>query len=382
MFFNLTREEMESYIQYATHYAEADIGLKYVFYHYTNLMHEDNFIPNSPLQIGLNLTNGCNIYCLHCSRANASTEDATEFMKNWRQIIDSVLDCGVIQIFLTGGEPTLHPEIIEIIKYVKSKKIKMALLTNGLKINESLIDVLQECFTDSYDFVHFSLDALGDEYEKIRIGADFATVDSNLKKLTSKKINVHVVTTVSETNIDQLYDIYRYCVDNNVSGLRFIPIFLRNKSPHVIPSDEKSIKVFSNILKHKKETSSPLKLLSSPNRSVYPFSRWLSKNNSEIKHLFPTDKFVCPATITSCEISPEGYVYPCSYFDHPDFYSGNIFDENIATIWKRASNWTYLRNKEHVSEECSSCEELENCFSGCPAENYYNINLCEVLKEI
>jgi len=380
MFSNLTQEELEMYIYHETHYDEINLGLHYVFYHYDDLMNNTGFIPDAPLQVGLNLTDACNVYCLHCSRPVSATNDAI-YMKRWDKIIDDITNCGVVQVFLTGGEPTLHPDIVEIIQYIKEKRLKIVLSTNGLVLENSLVDIITKSFTDSQDYVQFSLDDLYENYEKIRVGSSFEKVKINLVKLIERGINVRVSSVVSEENVNRIFEIYKFCEDNKVSSIRFRPIFLRTRSHFNVPSEEKVIKEFCKIISHKKETNSSINLVSSPNRLIYPFSRWLMNNRQDMKLLFPTGSFVCPATVTSCEISPEGFVYPCSYFDNKNFFAGNVFEEDFSHIWRKGLNWNYIRKKKHISKDCSNCEEFNNCLSGCPAENYFGINHCEVINE-
>jgi len=112
MFSNLTQDELEAFIYHETHYTELNPGLQYVFYHYADLLNNTGYIPETPLQVGLNLTDICNINCLHCSRVIAENNNSSEkFMVRWREIIDSLADCEIVQVFLTGGEPTLHPNL-------------------------------------------------------------------------------------------------------------------------------------------------------------------------------------------------------------------------------------------------------------------------------
>ena len=384
MFEMLTDEELRLYIHHETNYEESNPGLQYVFYRYNDMFRDHGYIPNAPLQVGLNLTNACNLKCLHCSRRVDKSEmqrsNENKFMENWKEILDILANSGVVQVFLSGGEPTLHPDIVDIICYAKQRRLKLALLTNGTKINSELLDVLAVHFSNEIDYVHLSIDDLNGDFEAIRRGGSFKTVDSTLESLASCGINTRVATTVSKKNVGHIFDVYEYCVNKDVGSIRFIPMFLRTPTSFGASDEVRAIKEFCKILSHKRNSGAKIKIISSPNRSVYPFSEWLRNYRDDLKLSFQTDSFVCPATVSSCEISPDGFVYPCSYFDQEDFYAGNIFDTSFLDIWGRGINWGYIRNKEYIDKECALCGEFSKCSSGCPAENYFKVNPCELLK--
>ncbi|MFN8451867.1 MAG: radical SAM protein [Anaerolineae bacterium] len=84
----------------------------------------------------LEVTDKCNTYCRGCYRINGmqghkSVEQIKEeiaLLKKWR-------NCDNISI--AGGEPLIHPQIIDIVAYIRSLKMKPLLLTNGIKMYEN-----------------------------------------------------------------------------------------------------------------------------------------------------------------------------------------------------------------------------------------------------
>lgn len=81
----------------------------------------------------LEVTDKCNTYCRGCYRINGmqghktleQIKDEITLLKKWR-------NCDNISI--AGGEPLIHPDIIEIIAYIKSLKMKPLILTNGIRM--------------------------------------------------------------------------------------------------------------------------------------------------------------------------------------------------------------------------------------------------------
>jgi pyruvate-formate lyase-activating enzyme len=82
----------------------------------------------------LEVTDKCNIYCRGCYRQNmtghkslAEIKEEIDLFKEWR-------NCDNISI--AGGEPLIHPDILDIVAYIRQKGMKPLLLTNGLKITQ------------------------------------------------------------------------------------------------------------------------------------------------------------------------------------------------------------------------------------------------------
>lgn len=82
----------------------------------------------------LEVTDRCNTYCRGCYRINGmqghkSLEQVKEeiaLLKKWR-------NCDNISV--AGGEPLIHPDILDIIAYIRSLKMKPLILTNGIKLD-------------------------------------------------------------------------------------------------------------------------------------------------------------------------------------------------------------------------------------------------------
>jgi radical SAM protein with 4Fe4S-binding SPASM domain len=79
------------------------------------------------------------------------------------------------------GESLLHPELVELLAYAKSRGLgPIQLVTNGLLLEEDLARALLGL---GLDFISFSLDTVHPaEYERVRPGGDFARVMANVKR--------------------------------------------------------------------------------------------------------------------------------------------------------------------------------------------------------
>lgn len=107
-----------------------------------------SFNIRSPLYISLEILYDCNNYCTGCiNELSFSRLRKTDHSK-WKLIVDAVANCAA-HIRITGGEPTLHPEIEEILSYLEFKNIPFVLFSHGRSIN------IQKVFPVLKNSTHF-----------------------------------------------------------------------------------------------------------------------------------------------------------------------------------------------------------------------------------
>ena len=74
-------------------------------------------------EITIEITQRCPNYCIHCSSLsslNCSTQLSFDDIRN---VIDDAVSLGAELICISGGEPFMHPQITDIIRYVHSKQV-------------------------------------------------------------------------------------------------------------------------------------------------------------------------------------------------------------------------------------------------------------------
>ncbi len=100
-------------------------------------LNERLFLQRVPLSGGIELTNKCNFKCIHCyetiERDGCGVALSSERLL---QIIDELVDMGLISVFFTGGEAMLRPDFNYIYEYVRKKGVMVAILSNGTTITE------------------------------------------------------------------------------------------------------------------------------------------------------------------------------------------------------------------------------------------------------
>ena len=86
----------------------------------------------APYMCYINLTNKCNLRCLHCLGDYSEACNSELSYGEWKQVIDDLISLGIFYINVSGGEPTQHPHFDKIIDYLSYKGMHFILTTNGI----------------------------------------------------------------------------------------------------------------------------------------------------------------------------------------------------------------------------------------------------------
>ena len=90
-----------------------------------------------PIAAHLYVTDRCNLDCFYCTEFDNSVPHPS--LENLRQWIRKIHELGCIRLGIQGGEPLLHPDIVEIVRYSKSLGLRTSLSTNGFKLTSELV---------------------------------------------------------------------------------------------------------------------------------------------------------------------------------------------------------------------------------------------------
>uniref|UniRef100_UPI003EBD5F62 radical SAM protein n=1 Tax=Nocardiopsis synnemataformans TaxID=61305 RepID=UPI003EBD5F62 len=86
----------------------------------------------SPLRfVWLEITGKCQLECAHCYAS--SGPDGTHGVmtkQDWRRVIDEVSASGAGMVQFIGGEPTLHPDLEELVTHALTRGLDVEIYTN------------------------------------------------------------------------------------------------------------------------------------------------------------------------------------------------------------------------------------------------------------
>jgi MoaA/NifB/PqqE/SkfB family radical SAM enzyme len=131
--------------------------------------------------ISIEPTNNCNLRCKIC--LSRGSKRPAGFMKKelFYSIINQAQKMGVQRVAMPlSGEPTLHPQFVQFLKYACLKIPEVIYFTNGNFLDE---EVAQESVNSQVSSVNISLDGTGPTHEKMRPNSDYNRVKKNIERL-------------------------------------------------------------------------------------------------------------------------------------------------------------------------------------------------------
>ncbi len=328
-----------------------------------------NSINTTITQADIELTYRCNYRCNYCYVDKR--DDSIIRFDEWKQIIINLVDRGVLQVSLTGGDPLLHPDFPQIIQLLNSYSVKVQVFTTGYKVPENNLKALLNA---DINFVHVSLDSLNKERnDENRIAIDGSSATENtlefIKILKKHNINIVLGSLIKPDYLkEDLYDISKFAIENNIK-VRFGGIVKR--------SIEKNNQYDKDIL--------PPKKYSLIEETLNSFKFTEDFYESEITDGVCDDYFPCKFLSGFIAISPLGKIKPC--LESKEYFKKHILDFedmhcdirdfrvlNNTKLYKYISN-IGLEFKPNPDTWCKNCMDFSEC-NGCSIAGYY----CRMIK--
>src|SRR5438067_1645066 len=176
------------------------------------------------------INEACNLACPVCfadsSPKRASHRSLSEIERMFDALVASEGEPDLVQI--SGGEPTIHPQILEVIAAARRRPIKHIMInTNGIRIAEdpAFVDALAE-IRPGFE-VYLQFDSLSDEALKNIRGAALSRIRRDaLAALEARNISTTLVCTVKRgVNDHEVGDIVRHALTwKCVRGVNFQPV--------------------------------------------------------------------------------------------------------------------------------------------------------------
>jgi heme b synthase len=329
------------------------------------------------------ITKSCNLFCAHCRASSDSHRYSGELTtEECYRVIDQILEVGRPIIILTGGEPLMRQDVLQIAQYAVARGLRVVMGTNGTLVTR---DVALQMKAIPVSRVGISLDfPEADRQDEFRGKA--GAFDAAMAGITSARragVEVQMNCTVTRLNIDYLDRLLFLALD--VGAVAFHPFLLvptgRGKKLESVELSPQEYERTLNWIYDKqselgdriffKPTDAPHYLrIVSQRRKTSPVNAGPSMNNTRVSagHGHPANAITrgCLAGTGFCFISHQGKVKGCGYLD---VAAGDIRKQSFSQIWHGSPLFNHLRDLSNIKGKCGVCEYKSIC-GGCRARAY------------
>lgn len=316
----------------------------------------------------LNINRACNLRCEWCyagmmdfGRSENMTLDVVQ------RSIDFMKGLPVKEVILIGGEPTIHPQFLQIVRMLKEAGFRPLVVTNGIEFaNREFLEAAIEAGVNN---VTTSLKAANEEdYERFTGKKMFSTVMTAIKNLNETGIPHKVCVTVCEDVIEGFDGIIDALIESKPPLFSFDmgrPVIVNGQVQGdgiALPKTmaEFVIKIYPKLLAS--GITFNIKML-------IPFCLF---PRSFIETLIKNDHLSSACQIfegTGIIIDPKGRLLPCNHFcDNPLGQIGIDFstaDEYVQFRLRSDIADFYKTMGSCPAQECVDCKYWQYCGGGC-----------------
>ncbi len=309
-------------------------------------------VADSRLPIGgsIEITSRCNLFCAHCYiNLPAGSDSEKEKELSYDEIchiLDAIAEEGCLWLLITGGEPLLRKDFLDIYKYAKEKGFLITLFTNGTLITEEIADYL-------WDWPPFSVEVTvygrtKETYERVtKVSGSFEKCMRGINLLLERKIPLKLKAVIMSLNFSEINDMKKWAEEDLGLPFRFDPLINLRLDGLDNPS-------------HVRISSGDVVAL-----DIYDEKRMKAWMEFCEKFVGPRTKkekvFLCGAGINSFHIDSYGYLTPCVLVRSKKISLRNGSFKDAYYRWLPE----IINQKSVKNTKCSTCEIMAVC-GQCP----------------
>ncbi len=307
---------------------------------------------SAPITVTWEITAACNIACVHCLSSSGHRRPRELTTQQSLRLVDELAEMQVFQIHFGGGEPFMYYGIWDVLEHARERELVMCVSTNGTLITRERARRLAQL-----EPIYFQVSLDGgtpQTNDRIRGEGVFQRAMRGLELLAAENLSLTVNSVLTRYSFDELERLYDIAASFNA----------KLRVTRLRPSG-RGQDVWEDL---------------HPTREQYrQFVGWLQKHPDVLTadSFFHLNAFgnklagldICGAATATCCICPEGEVYPCAFFQAPEFEAGNLHEHSFAEIWRNSTLFHYYRNMGGGA--CSGCGQYNSCHGGCPATKWF-----------
>jgi len=311
-----------------------------------------------PLSLLCELTYRCNLQCPYCYNPTDLDRYRDELgTAQWISVLAQANSLGVLQAHFSGGEPTLRPDLPELVAAASRAGLYTNLITQGTFLDDTALDALVAA---GLAHIQVSIQAphaaLGDAIAGARVHDDKFAV---LRRVGSRDVALTLNCVLHRRNLDCIEDVITLAERHGIrrlelANVQFYGWAYRNRLA-LMPTRDQVDRA----------------------SAIVEAARRRLRGQMEIVYVLPDyfEDFPKPCMNgwgrTFMTVTPNGYVLPCpAAAAIRTLQFENVRDRTLEEIWHRSGSFQAYRGTHWMPEPCKSCERRELDWGGCRCQAY------------
>jgi MoaA/NifB/PqqE/SkfB family radical SAM enzyme len=146
----------------------------------------------SPLYIAWQITNECNLACLHCIEESGPGKAFADELSDPQlfRVLEQIIELDVPYLSFSGGEPMLHPRFFDMVEYVCTRGAQLKIETNAHFLDDQTCARFKEAGVKA---VQVSLDgASAATFNRMRVRGDFDKAVRGIRNLRAASVPIEI----------------------------------------------------------------------------------------------------------------------------------------------------------------------------------------------
>lgn len=313
------------------------------------------FRPRFPLHMVWLATNRCNARCSHCS-SNSGQPMLDELdTREAKDLLDQLADCGVVDLAVSGGEPLLRRDLLDVVAHAKSRGLSVGIGTNGGKLSADQARALAGL---GLDRLQVSLDGVGAEHDRLRCWPGlFKRALRTIALARDAGLRVHVCFTITRFNVDEIEDLADVVARQGVKRLNLSRFVATGRGAAALELPDTA---WRDVIRR-------CQALRERFRPEVEVVTHLAQQVLVDEEAACMPAFIgCQAGVAQGCIQADGTVFPCVLLP---IAIGNIRTTRFAEMWQSSPVIGALRDRSLLQGQCGTCGHRARC-GGCRAVAY------------
>ncbi|MFA5190986.1 MAG: radical SAM protein [Verrucomicrobiia bacterium] len=318
-----------------------------------------------------NITRTCNLRCVHCYSDSYAQKYPGELThEQARKVIDDVAGFGVPALLFSGGEPLTRPDLLDLMRYARSKELRLTLSTNGTLIDELTARTLHDI---GLSYVGISLDGIGetnDTFRGVKGAFDAAVRGMRHCRAVGQKVGLRL--TLTKRNCIDLHKIFDFIEAEDIQRACFYHLVYSGRgstADELLPADvRRAVDIILERTEdfHRRGLGKEILTVDHHADNAYTYLKLRERNPDRARQVLQWMKWngggANSSGIGISNIDTQGNVHPDQFWQTATL--GNVKERPFSQIWSDNSIplLAQLRNRLPLLKgRCGACRFKDIC---------------------
>jgi len=333
-------------------------------------VHPESKVPALRL-LAWETTRRCNLACLHCRAAAGSGPYPGELTTDEGvRLLDDLSKMGNVVVILTGGEPLLRDDILELAAYGTGRGHRMVMAVNGTLLTPAMAARLKDA---GIQRLSISIDgASAASHDRLRaVPGAYEGALAGIAACRQAGLPFQINTTVTRANRAELAAIHELAISLEAAAHHVFVLVPTGRGEEIrdqLLHPQEYEETLRWLLDRQKEG----RLFIKPTCAPQYYRLWRQDALARGEKITPATHGLeamtkgCLGGQGFAFVSYKGEVQPCGYLE---LVAGNVRETPFPEIWANSRLFQQLRRVDDYRGKCHSCQYRKVC-GGCRARAY------------